>query len=214
MPPGPGPLDPSTGGVIRRDAGSDDEDSGTSPGGGSPISFCSRVSSPGGSAEDYPVGTYLVMPGDLTFTRQVERWSNDCSNLRLILEFSDGACPSGLGHSLTFSFNYLAFVDGVIHGGNNFVGADAETPAISVRYVRPNRLTNYGTWGTCETAEGQLVFIEAPIPQPGNYLRARFQLSLTPCGGTTGEPIFFDGAFNVLMRTDATEVCPSIGTGL
>lgn len=207
--------DPSSNGMGRRDAGHEDpdEDAGTTPG-GSPISFCSRVTAPAGSVEDNPIGTYVAMPGDLVLTRQVERWSDDCSNLRLILEFSDGACPVGSGHSLTFSFGYLDLLDGVVHGGNNVVAADPETPAISVRYVRPNRLSRRGTWGTCEGAEGQLVFIEAPVPQAGNYLRARFQLSLSPCGETTGDPVFVDGAFNILLRTLATEVCPAIASGM
>jgi hypothetical protein len=207
--------DPANGGSIERDAGKDESDEDAGPvKGDSPISFCSRVSSPAGSVEDNPIGTYLTMPGDLTLTRQVERWSGDCSQLRLVLEFSDGACPVGFGHSLTFSFSYLDFVDGAIHGGNNIVAADLETPAISVRYVRPNRISKPGTWGTCEGAEGQLVFIEAPTPQPGNYLRARFQLSLSPCGDTTGDPVFVDGAFNFLQRTAATEICPSIASGM
>lgn len=208
--------EPSTGGTIKRDAGKEDpDDSDAGPvKGGSPLSFCSRVTAPAGSVADNPIGTYLTMPGDLTLTRQSERWSDDCSSLRLILEFSDGACPVGLGHSLTFSFGYQDFLDGVIHGGNNAIGADLETPAISVRYVRPNRYAKHGTWGTCEAAEGQLVFIEAPTPLPGNYLRARFQLSLTPCGGTMGEPIFVDGAFNLLLRTSAAEICPAITSGM
>jgi hypothetical protein len=215
VPPAPGPTEPSTGGENKRDAGSeDDEDAGTPTGGDdSPISFCTRVRAPAGSTTDDVVGTYLTMPGDLTLTRQVERWNDDCSKLRLILEFSDGACPTGYGHSLTFSFGYQDFVDGVLHGGNNAVGADAETPAISVRYVRPNRFSKHGTWGTCEGAEGQLVFIEAPVPRPGNYLSARYQLSLSPCDGATADPIFIDGAFNLLMRTSATDVCAAIDSG-
>lgn len=214
VPPGPGPSEMSGGGTIRRDAGrEEDEDDAGSSKGDSPISFCTRISEPG-TIEDNPIATYVAMPADLKLTRQVERWNDDCSKLRLILEFSDGACPTGFGHSLTFSFGYQDFTEGVIHGGNNAVAADAETPAISVRYVRPNRFANYGTWGTCEAAEGQLVFVEAPTPQAGNYLRARFQLSLSACGETTGDPIFVDGAFNVLMRTSATDVCPAIASGM
>jgi hypothetical protein len=215
VPPAPGPTDSSNSGENKRDAGSkdQDEDAGAPPLGESPISFCTRVTPPAASGADNPVGTYLTMPGDLTLTRQVERWNDDCSELRLILEFTDGACPTGLGHSLTFSFGYQDFLDGVIHGGNNAVGADAETPAISVRYVRPNRLAKHGTWGTCEGAEGQIVFIEAPTPRAGNYVRARFQLSLSPCDGTTGDPYFLDGAFNLLMRTSATDVCAAIDSG-
>jgi hypothetical protein len=216
VPPAPGPTEPTETGPIKRDAGSeDDEDAGTPKGGDdSPISFCTRVTAPAGSTADNPIGTYVTMPGDLTLTRQVERWNDDCDKLRLILEFSDGACPTGYGHSLTFSFGYQDLLDGVIHGGNNAVGADAETPAISVRYVRPNRFSTHGTWGTCEGAEGQLVFVEAPIPRAGNYVSARFQLSLSPCGETTGDPVFVDGAFNLLMRTSALDVCPAIESGL
>jgi hypothetical protein len=203
--------DPTQGGSERNDAGSksdDDEDAGKPDAGGPPLAYCTRVRNPIGASEDNPDATYVEMPSDLVLTRQVESWSHDCSKLRLILEFSDGACPVGLGHSLTFSFGYQDFLDGALHGGNNMIGSDAETPTISVRYTRPKDLTPNGTWGTCEGAEGQLIFAEAPVPQPGNYLQARFQLSLTACDGTKSAPQFLDGAFRLLQRTAATEACP------
>jgi hypothetical protein len=166
------------------------------------------VTAPAGGVEDSPIATYVSMPGDLTLTRQEERWSNDCDNLRLILEFSDGACPVGLGHSLTFSLDYQAFLEGVIHGGNNMIGDDTETPAISVRYVRPAKLTPHGTWGTCAGAEGQLVFVETPDLSAGRYLRARYQLNLTPCGSASASAQFVEGAFSLLLRTSAKDACP------
>jgi hypothetical protein len=180
---------------------------------GSPITYCTRVTAPVGGVEDSPIGTFVTMPGDLTLTRQVERWSNDCKDLRLILEFSDGACPVGLGHSVTFSLDYQAFLDGVIHGGNNIIGDDTETPGIAVRYVRPAKLTPHGTWGTCAGAEGQLVFIEAPDLSAGHYLRARYQLNLTKCGDATESAQFLEGAFNLLLRTSARDVCPGPDAG-
>ena len=201
---------------TRRDAGPKpmpDEDAGPMDA-GSPVTYCTRVTAPPGGIEDSPIATYVSKPGDLTLTRQVERWSNNCKNLRLIIEFSDGACPVGLGHSITFSLDYQAFLDGVIHGGNNIVGDDTETPAISVRYVRPAKLTPHGTWGTCAGAEGQLVFVEAPDFSAGRYLRARYQLSLSACGAVSEPTQFVEGAFSLLLRTSPGDACPGVDAGL
>lgn len=196
---------------TRRDAGPktapDDEDAGAMDA-GSPVTYCTRVIAPAGGIEDSPIATFVSMPGDLTLTRQVERWTNNCKDLRLILEFSDGACPVGLGHSLTFSMDYQAFADGVIRGGNNTIGEDTETPAISVRYVRPSKLTPHGTWGTCAGAEGLVVFVEAPDPSEGHYLRARYQLNLTACDAVSEPRQFVEGAFSLLLRTSPKDVCP------
>jgi hypothetical protein len=204
------PAGPSISGSNKRDAGpkpEPDTDAGPMDG-GSPVTYCTRVTVPAGGAEDNPIATFIDRPGDLTLTRQVERWTNDCKNLRLILEFSDGACPVGYGHSVTFSLDYQAILEGVIHGGNNLIGDDSETPAIFVRYVRPARLTPRGTWGTCAGADGQVVFVEAPVPSAGNYLRARYQLNLSACDGVTVPAQFLEGAFDVLLRTSATDGCP------
>lgn len=176
---------------------------------GPPITLCTRISGKSGS-ESTEVGTWVDMPGDLTLTRQVERWTNDCRNLRLVLEFSDGTCPLGTGHAVTFDFGYQDVVDGVVHGGNNIVGSDTETPGIRVRYTRPKDLDPHGQWGTCDGASGQLVFGIQPVLEPGQYLQARYQLDLTRCApGGSAETIFLQGAFNVLLRTSHSDACPA-----
>jgi hypothetical protein len=210
------PSGPNTGETISSDGGGgskpnpDEDDSGKAVDAGSPVTYCTRVTVPAGGVEDNPIATFIKAPGDFTLTRQVERWSNDCDDPKLMLEFSDGKCPFGSGHSLTFTFSYRALVDGVLHGGNNMVGADKETPALSVRYTRPKKkLEPYGLWGTCEAAEGQLIFAEAPVPQAGKYLTARFQLSLTKCGEVSDDkPQFVEGAFHLLLRTSLSDACP------
>jgi hypothetical protein len=211
------PSGPATSGTIPRDAGSkanDDEDAGRIDG-GSPITLCTRITGMSGGMDSAEIGTWVETPGDLELTRQVERWTNDCKNLRLILEVSDGLCPLGSGHAVTFSFGYQDVLDGVLHAGNNIVGAETETPAISVRYTRPKKLTSHGTWGTCEGASGQLVFLSQPVLEPGRYLQARYELDLTACeGGATANTMFLEGAFQVLLRTSRTEACPpSAGSG-
>ena len=210
------PAGPAMGGTIERDGGSapaKDEDAGPIDA-GSPITFCTRVTGTPGGMDSAEIGTWVEAPGDLTLSRQDERWTNDCSDLRLILEFSDGVCPVGAGHSLTFAFTYRAFIEGVLHAGNNMVGADTETPAISVRYTRPAKLKPHGTWGSCDGALGQLIFLNEPVLEPGHYLQARYQLNLTPCPGTSGDMQFVEGSFNVLLRTSHLDACPgSGGTG-
>jgi hypothetical protein len=210
--PGAPVTEPTFTDMPRRDSGTDDDDddAGRPPGPGT-IGLCTRVTGPAAGAADDPFATAITAPGDLKLTRQTETWSESCNDLRLILEFSDGLCPSGSGHSLRFSFGYQDMLDGVLIGGNNRIGPESDSPSVPIRYTRPARLEPKGTWGTCRGADGFIVFGEAPDPQPGKYLQARFQLELTPCDTATTETQFVEGAFRVLLRTSASEACPPTG---
>jgi hypothetical protein len=152
--------------------------------------------------------TAIESPADFALTRQQELWSTACTNPRLTLEFSDGYCPNGRGHSLSFSFGYRELVDGTLHSGNNAVRSEAESPELVVRYQRPAGLTPSGTWGTCEGASGTLIFYGEPTPMVGASMQARFALTLTPCDGSGAAPQIVEGAFNLVLVSSINKACP------
>jgi hypothetical protein len=213
------PLGPTTGGdgvVIGRS----DEDSGTGndedagPGAdadvdaGAPASTCQRI--PGfRSTTGDTTATSTKEPVDFVVTRQAIRWSSDCANPILTVELSDGACPAGMGHELEISLSINDIEDGQIHVGNNDILPENDTSRITVRYTRPSRLPlPRGTWGTCDSATGTLIFLEAPELTGRADLVAQYQLMLTACDGSGNDPIAVAGTFNLGLRFTLSEICP------
>jgi hypothetical protein len=174
-----------------------------------PATSCVPVPVLAGGAEDSLMGTATEQPGDLVVTRQAETWIADCTNPKLVLDFSDGVCPSGLGHDLSISFALNSIADGLIHSGNNEIEADADSKGIQIRYTRPLRLTPNGTWGTCANASGQLIFLEAPDPAPGVIWQARYELTLTPCDGSMAAPQMVVGALKMVLHYGIDQFCPT-----
>ena len=195
---------PQPDGGGDQDAGG--EDAGA-PDAGVPASACLRVPVLNATFEDSPGETSTERPADFVVSRQEELWSADCTNPQLTIALSDGLCPGGLGHELTLTFSANDIEDGAIHLGNNAVGSDVESGSIRARYTRPIRLKPNGVWGTCSGASGQIVFLEAPVLTAGSLFQARYQLTLTPCDGSSAEPIFVVGTFKVPLSYSLARLC-------
>jgi hypothetical protein len=174
-----------------------------------PATSCERVVAMGATTGDAVSYTSIAAPVDFVVTRQAEVWSNDCTDPTLSIELSDGVCPEGFGHQLTITFSLNDITDGVIHVGNNAVYAESDSSSIDVRYVRPDTVTPYGTWGSCNGASGQVVFDVPPDPSAGVIFNARFSLDLTPCGDVSS-PVnqMVSGAFRIELRYQLSEFCP------
>jgi hypothetical protein len=211
------PDAPQSGGVIiterRPDAGHPlDEDAGlnadagVSDGGASmPSAYaCERVDVLHSTGGDMPAATATDQPADFAVSRQAVGFSADCS--LLTIELSNGTCPRGDGHELEFTLNVAGIEDGLIRLANNEVSADSSN--IIVRYTRPSTLTPNGVWGSCGSATGQLVFLEAPDLTMSANWQANFQLLLAPCDGTTNAPIEVDGEFDFALRFNLATACP------
>lgn len=213
------PTPPVSGGSGIHDTNTDTHSSGVKDAGADarvdagdaavPASSCERVVAMGDTTGDTINYTAISAPVDFIVTRQAELWSNDCSDPKLSIELSDGVCPDGFGHQLTLSFDLNDIADGAIHVGNNAVYAETESTSIDVRYVRPDSLDVYGTWGSCNGASGQLVFDNPPDVTAGAYFTARFDLDLTPCGDvSTPVTQTVSGAFRIQLRYQLSEFCP------
>jgi hypothetical protein len=188
-------------GTLRRDA---DVDAAV------PTTSCTPVPVLRSSVEDSTAGTATERPADFIVTRQAETWLVDCTNPKLILDFSDGICPDGLGHELSIALSINGIADGVIHSGNNDIVEDADSKGIQVRYKRPMPLSPHGTWGTCAGASGQLIFLDAPDPSPGATLQAQYELSLTSCDDAgVSDPELVVGRFKLVLHHGLNELCPN-----
>jgi hypothetical protein len=170
---------------------------------------CGRVPVVQTSGEDIASATSTERPADFLVARQSEAWIvDDCANPKLTLEFSDGLCPAGSGHQLSFTLDLDNLADGAIHAGNNEVLPDGDGVGIRIRYTRPSRLQPNGTWGTCAGAAGQLIFLNEPKPSAGAILDARYDMILTPCDGSDQEPQVVVGSMRVILRFGLNRFCP------
>jgi len=198
----------------REDAGTDKRDAGDDPGSkpdaGLVTSNCVRVRALTGDPEDTPSVTYNETPADFSVTRQAEQWTvSDCEHPKLTLALSDGLCPRGQGHELTFEFALNAIADGTIHAGNNQLLPDSEAIGLRVRYTRPSPLVPRGVWGSCADVAGQLIFLDEPQARAGAVLDARYELTLTACDGTAAEPQVLLGSFRHELRYGLSRFCPN-----
>src|SRR5687768_11592941 len=142
-PPGTGAGRAGRGGSMKppvtvKDAGGGEPDEdgggGTGGGGGDPLGVeCSNVkAAPFGETvtEDYfnSIGT----PTDFAVTRVVGTWDDGCNPPTVKLVLSDGRCPSGDGHELTFFLD----IDSLLEGENSIV-PEPDGRVVRVRYTRP-----------------------------------------------------------------------------
>ncbi|MFI5307921.1 MAG: hypothetical protein ACHQ53_11235 [Polyangiales bacterium] len=189
---------------------SGDEDAGHAVAAPALANECVNVpATPAGA--DLPTSDFvnaIGMPTDFAVTRVVASWEASCARPTLRIAMSDGACPSGHGHELSFSLDALALDAGTIHGGLNTVVGDPTPDQIAIRYVRPNHLDPTGTWGTCNDASGTLDLLGDLATTAGTVFQGRFDLLLTACDGSTNLPQSVSGTFNVSLRRGVKDVCP------
>jgi hypothetical protein len=212
------PLAPGGGGPrsveeTPRDSGAnvDDMDAGSTPDGGAgPLPLeCTRIEPVMITSDEVPTGTATTTPLDFKVTRQVATWSGDCPSPSLVIELSNGICPTGQGHELVFWFPASSIADGKIGLGLNEIDPDAVSAAgIRVRYTRPVRYAPIGEYGTCDGSFGTISFYDAPdVSRPMN-LRASYELNLTACDDTRNPTQVVAGYFDVWVRRDLAGVCP------
>jgi hypothetical protein len=174
-----------------------------------PAVSCERVAAMPALDGDAPSATAVEAPADFSVTRQGLYWDGTCEQPNLTVQLSDGNCPNGNGHELDITFSLNDIQDGAVHGGDNDIVADVDARGIKVRYTRPKRLSPTGTWGTCGSVTGILIFLEAPDITSGSELQAHYQFTLAPCDGTDNANFDVAGEFKVLLRHSLNELCPT-----
>jgi hypothetical protein len=212
--PGGGP-----GNVVdenRPDSGRtvDDEDAGSTPdaGEGPMAGECRRIDALVTDADELPTVTSTSSPRDFMVTRVVGTWKGDCPNPRLVIELSNGICPSGQGHELEFWFPSNAIADGSIGLGLTLIEPDSVADAIRIRYTRPERWSPVGVYGNCDDsgmiAAGYINFYDAPDITRAMNVRASYELTLVPCDGKSNPAQMVAGFFDVRVPRDIASVCP------
>ena len=150
----------------------------------------------------------IAMPSDLLASRVVATWSGSCDPAAIKVEMSDGECPDGDGHALTFLLDALAIRDGTLGLGLHDVVPDSSGGPIRVRYIRPARFAPQGEWGSCDGVTGTFNIAGMPGTRKYNELQAQFEMKLTPCDGSDLAPQSVQGTFNVELRRSLDTVCP------
>jgi hypothetical protein len=198
-------------GVRRPDAGRsvDDEDAGgKSDGGieGPAPDECARIEAVQYTTDDAPAVTSTAAPADFLVTRQVATWRDRCE--QLVIELSNGVCPTGSGHELEIELSREAIEDGLIGFGVNVLETTRAFEAMRVRYFRPEPYRPEGVYGNCEGARGQINFFDAPAVDRTGWLSALYELTLTSCDDERNPPIELTGYFDVRVQRTATVACP------
>jgi hypothetical protein len=203
-PPPPPPSD--AGATPAHDAGPFELDSGQLS------TECDEITAIPFIGEDTNGGEYanaIEAPADLAATRIVGTWSGSCDPAAVKIEMSDGDCPGGKGHELTFLLDALAIRDGVIGTGIHDLAADGIGGPIQVRYVRPAKLEPAGEWGNCEGVTGTVSISGEPGVGRLDELQALFEMQLAPCDGSGQAAQTVRGTFHVMLRRALVDVCPA-----
>jgi hypothetical protein len=161
--------------------------------------------------EDSLDGQYanaIEEPTDLLATRIVGSWSGTCDPAAIKIEMSDGDCPDGEGHALTFLLDALSIREGVLGTGIHELAPDSAGGPIRVRYVRPTPLESAGMYGTCDGVVGNVNVAGELGTVRFDRLQARFEMELPPCDGSGLPAQSFLGTFNVELQRSLSTVCP------
>jgi hypothetical protein len=151
----------------------------------------------------------VVVPEDFIVTRAQAVWEADCTLPTLRVTISDGDCPVGEGHELTFRITVDGVDNNTVVIGQNVIMEESAAGSIRVRYTRPSRFSDDGVWGTCQDARGTLDIIGELELDNGSHLQGSFTLDLTRCDGERPETIqTVNGTFNVELPEALDEVCP------
>jgi hypothetical protein len=191
-------------------------DASTSPGFSVLPSECQNVTlvSPSGeSAKTMRYVNAVDEPHDLDVTRAVGTYEPSCTEPAVRIALSDGKCPGGLGHELTFLLDAAALYDGGIQVGQNLLQAETSISPIRVRYLRPRGLASSGEYGTCGTAtSGFLTFRDPRLGTDRlSHFEALFQMFLPPCDGSDNAAVQVNGSFDVAMSRSLAQVCKQLG---
>ena len=185
----------------------EDEDGGGGSGGGGadePLGIeCTNVKyAPFGETMNGDYFNSIGEPADFRVTRVVATWDTGCEPARVKLIMSDGSCPRGDGHELTF------FIDvETVLGGENTVLPESADSTVRVRYTRPRDLEPAGTWGSCTAAHGMFSLKDTLDPNDPGNVQATFQLELSPCDGMATGMQTVNGTLNATMRRSLKNVC-------
>ncbi len=176
---------------------------------------CQEVTPTMLTGEDMANGGFfnaIVTPKDFAVSRVVAAWTASCDHPAIVVVMSNGNCPEGGGHELTFKFDAAAITasDPTIRLGQNPIMPNPEADGIPITYTRPADVSPNGVWGTCKDANGTLDFTTQPDVQIRTNLQARFDLELTPCGGSNTNIETVTGAFNVTLKRGLSDVCPGM----
>ena len=204
-PPPPPPLGDAGEPTPAHDAGPFELDSGQL------VTECEEITAIPFIGEDTS-GEYanaIETPADLGATRILATWSGSCDPAAIKIEMSDGDCPDGKGHQLSFLLDALAIQAGTLGPGIHDLLADGMGSPIQVRYVRPAKLEPVGEWGTCEGVTGTLSISGEPGVGRLDELQALFEMKLAPCDGSGQATQTLRGTFHVMLRRALVDVCPA-----
>lgn len=150
-------------------------------------------------------------PADLDVTRLVGAWQGECDAPEFHIVMSEGDCPNGRDHALTFMIDAASLRDGSLRLGLNSIEPEPNDVGVRVRYVRPAGLTPSGEWGTCAGADGLIDLLgEAPSTSAPSKLEGTFSLELTACDGSGAAPESVNGTFQVMVRRSLIDYCPDL----
>jgi hypothetical protein len=152
----------------------------------------------------------IEMPDDLLASRIVATWAGGCEPAQIRIEMSDGDCPAGDGHQLTFLLDALAIQNGTLGTGIHDVVPENTGSPIQVRYLRTARFEPSGEWGSCEGVTGTLSIRGEPGVRKLDTLQALFEMKLAPCDGSTQPAQTVRGTFNVELQRSLDTVCPPL----
>jgi hypothetical protein len=218
------PFVPSGGsggsGGDQEDGGRDDEDGGGETGGtsgnggiGGGMDMGSRCRDvdplpPGTDPDPVMLANAVTMPIDLEVTRAEAAWEEGCVQPSLRVTVSDGSCPDGDGHQLTFFLPADGVEESTLFIGQNLIVPEPAAGVIRVRYTRPNRIDPSGVWGTCAGSHGTLDIVGELELIQGRILQANYTLDLTPCDDGDESVQQVMGSFRVEIPASLSQVCP------
>ena len=195
------------------DAGDPGEgDSGTGDSGVLPYE-CRNVPVVEVPVEELPPGTEAstTSPSDFEVSRLVGSWQGGCDEPMFMVQLSEGDCPNGRDHALTFMIEAASLRDGSLRLGLNTIAPEPNDAGVVVRYVRPSPLTPAGEWGSCTGATGLIDLLgSAPATSEGSTLQATFTLELTACDDSDAPTQAVNGTFDVMVRRSLADYCPDI----
>ena len=148
---------------------------------------------------------------DLAVTRVYATWDPaTCADPTLVIGLTDGACLLGVGNRLLFALQRDA-VGALIRIGGNPIGPQLSS-AMSMRLVlAPPGGGFASTWGDCLGAFGDISFEDLGT-DPGNRIKATFQLTLADCDLPAVDPVVVaTGAFDIVLQDDLAGRVPTRG---
>jgi hypothetical protein len=143
----------------------------------------------------------------LSVTRSEAAWLEGCVQPILRITLSDGDCPNGEGHELTFFLPADGVENSNLVIGQNLIMEETLT-SIRVRYARPGRKPPSGVWGTCEDASGFLDIVPPLQLMEGRLVQGNFMLDLTRCDDGTPSTQIVNGSFSAELPAGLGDVCP------